>query len=197
MADTVQDKVASVNDTGAVLLVAQYGAVLVALHLVVLVLFVPFTGARFYYSFISLVPTAILAIYTIFFGTRSRSLALILFAGALLLLLLTVVELVLRTMLFGNDRLVSIAAVLDVVLWIVCLLYVIIAIFWVLSSYRLRSVVDVRTGVVNSDEQTTPTESQRGDADYYQAPTTRSATALRRRTHLAVDMGAHGSDDNA
>ena len=180
---TLQDANASVNETGSVLLVAQYGVVLVALHIIVLLLFVPFEGARFYYTFLTLVPTAVLAPYTIFFGTRSETLAILLFAGALLLLFLAVVELALRTLLFGADRLVSLTAVLDVVLWIITLLYTVLAVFWVLSAYRLRSVFAARAGV-NSDEQ--PQQQSGARVEY--GMTTRASAARRRTATTGVDM---------
>jgi len=176
---TVADLATSVNEGTAVVLVALYSLVAVLLAGVVYALFVPFSGARFYYAGLSLAPHLLLSLWTLVVGLRTLSLVTATVLASVIVFVLGVVEVVLRTVALGGARLTELGAVLDVLLWFIALVLAALALLAVLLSARYLAQLYARRGVQDDEQAAAADDVARTAA----AMTTYSGT-------LAVDVGS-------
>lgn len=173
---TPQDIAVSVNEGTAVVLVAVYSLVAVLVAAIVYVLFVPFSGTRFYYAGLSLLPHLLLSLWTLFVGLRTLALVTATTIASAAVFALGAVEVVLRTLAFGGDRLTQIGAVLDVLLWFIALVLAGLALLATLLSARYLAVLYGRRGVQDDEEPPMGASTIAGAVQYAGS--------------LAVDVGA-------
>lgn len=151
---TVADIAASVNEGTAVVLVALYSLVAALLAGVVYLLFVPFSGTRFFYGALSVPPHVLLSLWTLIVGLRSLALVTATVIASAAVLVLGVAELVLRTIALGGARLTQLSAVLDVLLWFIALVLAGLALLSTLLAARYLAQLYARRGV--QDDETLP-----------------------------------------
>jgi len=143
---TPADTAVSVNEGTAVVLVAIYSLVAALIAAVVYVLFVPFSGVRFFYAGFSLPPHVLLAIWTLLVGLRSLALVTATTIAAAAVFVLGATEVVLRTIALGGARLTQLGAVLDLLLWFIALVLAVLALLTTLLAARYLALLYSRRG---------------------------------------------------